>query len=515
MMKTMRPSLFLFLSFPWLLAAALAADATGKGADSAVTFSKDIAPIIFNNCTACHRPGEAAPFPFTNYTEVKKRGRLIAAVTKDRYMPPWHAEPADVEYRDERRLSDEQIARVQAWVEQSMPEGDPKDLPALPRFSEGWQLGEPDLVLEMEEPYQVPADGRDIYHSFAIPTDLPEDKWIRAIEYRPRARGSSHHAFFIIDTSGQALAADRAHAGPGFDGLSMFVQFADWGAKDFFRTGTAGGGNNLGTWVLGSSPRVLPDGLGYELPKGSTFVVHAHFHPSGKPEVEQASIGIHFTEEPPTRTLTGIHAPSAMGRYARINIPAGDPDYTVEASFTIPIDIDVYGAGGHTHYLGKQLKMTAVLPDGQSKTLLRIDRWDFNWQDRYFFREPLPLPAGTRLDVVIKYDNSAQNPFNPYDPPRRVRWGLSSEEEMAGMSIEVVPRREKDLPLLEAAKTEALRSRDAVVRSSIEKRKSMSTVMKRYDKDGDGKLSDEERKALFDALSKRSKKTPKPEQNDN
>ncbi|MDA1311792.1 MAG: cytochrome c, partial [Acidobacteria bacterium] len=177
---------------------------------SKLTFNKDIAPIIFDNCASCHRPGEAAPFPLTNYLEVKERGRLIATVTDSRYMPPWHAAPADVEYRDERRLSDEQITRIQSWVGQSMPEGDPRDLPALPDFPQGWQLGEPDLILEMPEPFEVPADGPDIYRTFAIPVDIPEDKWVRAAEFHPRARRSSHHAFFVIDPSGQAMAAERA-----------------------------------------------------------------------------------------------------------------------------------------------------------------------------------------------------------------------------------------------------------------------------------------------------------------
>ena len=192
-----RSGFTLCLAFIVLARAATAADSGGAGEDSELTFNKDIAPIIFENCVSCYRPGEVAPFPLTNYSEVKKRGRLIAAVTESRYMPPWHAAPADVEYRDERRLSDAQIARIQSWGRQSTLEGDSKDFPPLPDFAQGWQLGEPDLLLE------VPADGSDIYRGFAIPANLPEDKWIRAIEYKPQASRSSYHAVLSSTQAGR------------------------------------------------------------------------------------------------------------------------------------------------------------------------------------------------------------------------------------------------------------------------------------------------------------------------
>ncbi|MDA1313708.1 MAG: cytochrome c [Acidobacteria bacterium] len=505
----MRSYISICLIVPWLVAAA-------SGAKPAVTFNEDIAPIIFNNCVSCHRAGEGAPFPLTSYEEVKKRGPFVAAVTESRLMPPWHAARTEVAYRDERRLSDEQIGRIREWVQQSMPEGDPKDLPPLPKFPAEWRLGKPDLVLQMPEPYHVPADGPDIYRSFAIPVDLPEDKWISAIEYRPQARGSSHHSFFVIDTTGQALAAQKAESRSGFEGLATFYQFQDWGSKELFQSGSAGGGNSFGGWAVGGSPRVLPQGLAYKLPKNCTFVIQAHYHPSGKPEIDQAQVGLYFADKPPERTLVGMLMPRAFGRYAGINIQPGDSEYTLTDTFTTPVDIEVFSVGAHAHYLAKDLKMTALLPGGASKTLLWIDRWDFNWQDRYVFRDPVLLAAGTRLDVRITYDNSAENPANPHDPPRRVRWGVRSEDEMGGMSVAVAARREEDLPLLQEARAAAQNALRIRTRSSLDKGTAAGGLLERYDKDGDGTLSPEERKALFrDLLEKRRQKTAQPSPKDN
>jgi hypothetical protein len=392
----------------------------------------------------------------TNYQEAKKRGQLIAMVTESRSMPPWHAAEGAAKFRGERRLSGEQIATLREWVKAGMPQGRPEDLPEAPEHAEGWQLGEPDLIIEFPEGFEIPADGPDLYRGFAIPLGLGEDKWVRAVEFRPQARGSSHHALFFWDGTGSAVEADEEDTKPGFGGMSE-LSSALRGRRGRGDDGQAGGGG-LGGWAVGGAPQGLPDGLARLLPAGADLVVQMHFHPSGKVETEKARLGLYFADKAPEKTLTGVQVPPVFGRLAGIDIPAGEKDYVVRDSFTTPIDLHVYGAGGHAHYLCTQMKMTATLPTGETKTLLWIDRWDFAWQERYYFEEPMRLPAGAKLDVELHYDNSAMNPANPHDPPVRVAWGRGSEDEMGAMSIEATAADEADLPKLREAQREQVRA---------------------------------------------------------
>jgi hypothetical protein len=429
--------------------------ASGLGtAQKQITFTENVAPIILSVCAACHRPGEAAPFSLLTYDDVRKRGKLIASVTASRYMPPWHANSDMGSFRDDRRLTDAQIKTIQDWVQAGMPEGDPKKMPAPPKFTPGWQLGTPDLVVRMEEPFDVPASGPDIFRSFAIRLNLKEDKWVKAIEFRPSSK-SSHHALFFLDETGQAVQMDAADPKPGFTGMR------------FLRTGvngTRGGGvrrrlgqrqgnavteraaAGLGGWAVGGSPRELPEGLARRLPNDADLVLQMHFHPTGKAEREQPTLGIYFANSPPQRTLTALQLPVIFGAFAGIDIPAGSKRYVIKDSFTLPIDVDVIGAGAHAHYLANDMRMTATMPDGSRKDLMNIPDWNFNWQERYYFREPVRLSKGTRLDVEIAYDNSTDNPNNPSSPPKRVTFGEQSTDEMGSMSLEIAPVRERDLP---------------------------------------------------------------------
>lgn len=478
----------------------LAKAADGKSTEAAPNFSADIAPIIFQNCVSCHRDGQGAPFALTSYQEVRKRSRLIAEVTKSRYMPPWHAASGDVPIRGDRRLSEEDIATLQAWADGGMKEGNAEDLPPRPESSDGWQAGEPDLVLEMAEPFEVPADGPDIYRNFVIPTDFGEDKWLTVLEFRPRARQSSHHANFVADTTGQAVAADLRDSRPGFEGMSFFVEFQDTMAIDLSKSGAVGGGSNIGIWATGAPPFRLPPGFALKLPRGAAIVIQMHFHPSGKPEREQALIGLQFASEPPVRPITGIQIPPLFGRYAGIDIPSGEKRYVLKDSFTTPIDLDAYGAAGHAHYLAKEMKLTAAFPSGETKTLLWIDRWDFAWQNLYDFASPVRIPAGTRLDAEIVYDNSADNPSNPHDPPRNVRWGAGSESEMGSLSLRVSPVHSGELARLDEALTAFLRRRPRKLNSGATRERIEHLLLERYDKDGDGELDEAERKAWVEEL---------------
>jgi hypothetical protein len=408
-----------------------------------VTFSEDVAPIVYNNCVTCHRPGEAAPFSLISYEDVKKRGALISTVTKSRYMPPWHAAHDYGEFKDERRLTDEQIATIASWVQQGMPEGDPAKMPRLPQFTEGWHLGKPDLILEMPAGFDVPASGADVFRNFTIPVNITEDKWVRAVEFRPSARKAAHHALFAYIPAGSTSRLDGADGKPGFGGMG--------------NVGVNGQGSSgsLGGWAVGGIPVFLPDGLALPLPKGSDFLLQMHFHPTGKPEMEKSVIGIYFADKQPDRRLLAIGLPAVFGFGAGIDIPPGEKNYTIQGSFTLPVDVRVFSAAAHAHYLAKEMKTAATLPDGSAKPLIWIQDWDFNWQEVYGYKEPFLLPKGTRIDTTIRYDNSADNPRNPSNPPKRAQFGEQSFDEMGTVGLMVAAvRKEDEAPLQRALSQE-------------------------------------------------------------
>lgn len=465
------------------------------GPAGAVTFTEDVAPIVFNNCTACHRPGEAAPFSFTNYEQVRKRARMIAEVTADRYMPPWHAEKADVRYHGERRLSAEQIETLSKWAEAGAPEGDPEKLPALPEFQQGWQLGQPDLVVEMTEVFEVPASGPDIYRNFVVPLNLDEDKWVKAIEFRPGAPSVVHHSLFYYDTSGEARRLDADSSKPGFAKMGRFARE-----------------NILGGWAVGGIPKPLPDGLAYALPKGADLILASHFHPAGKVEYERSKVGIYFADKPPVKAFVGIQLPPQFGATSNVDIPAGEKSYVKRDQFELPVATRAFGVSAHAHYLGKTMRMNAVLPNGERKVLLRIDEWDFDWQEEYMFDGYVDLPAGTRIESEVVWDNSADNPHNPNDPPKRVRWGRESGDEMGSITLLVVAEEERQFRSLSERYRGHVRrvSREGLQAMRESAEEEFGSIPKailerhraRFDKDGDGKLTGDERKAALAAWRK-------------
>ena len=446
-----------------------AAAPTRVAAKEDVTFADHVAPIIFNSCTSCHRPGEAAPFPLTSYQEVKARGRLIATMTASGRMPPWKAAPGDYEFKNTRRLTDAEKDTLERWVAAGMPEGDRGRTPALPKFTAGWQLGQPDLVVKMAEPFSVPADGPDIYRNFVVPLNVSEDRWVRAVDFRPSARTVVHHSLFFLDSTGAARARDAQDPQPGFDGsmglggrgllpaarrntqdgaptASPAANFLAVGAQTLERLGSG-----LGGWALGGMARELPDGLAFFVPKGSDLILSTHFHPSGKVEHEVSTVGLYFADKPPSHPFTALQLPPVFGVLEGLDIPPGDSQYTLHDSFVLPVDVKAFAAGAHAHYLAKDMKMTATLPSGESRTILWINDWDFSWQDTYTFKDYVLLPKGTRLDVTIRYDNSADNPRNPSHPPKRVLWGEESFDEMGSMGIQLIAANDADLPAFRAA----------------------------------------------------------------
>jgi hypothetical protein len=374
------------------------------------TFCRDIAPIMFNNCVSCHRAGEVGPFPLTSYADVKKRAKTIVAVTEKRFMPPWKAEPGFGDFHDVRLLAPDEISLIRKWYDGGAVEGDTAELPAMPKFTQGWSLGEPDLVLEPRDSYTLGAEGKDVYQCFVIPTPSKETRYVAALEVRPGNRSVVHHVIAYLDTTGAARKLDAADPAPGY---------TSFGGVGFLPSGSLGG------WAPGNFPRLLPDGIGVLLPAGADVVLQVHYHRTGKEETDRTKIGIHFAKSTVDKRLRIL--PVA---YRAINIPAGESNYTTSASLPIPAGIHVWQVMPHMHLLGKEMKVTASMPNGSIKPMVHIPDWDFNWQGTYRFKEALELPPGSRIDMTARFDNSAANPRNPSNPPRVVRRGEKTDDEM-------------------------------------------------------------------------------------
>jgi len=402
----------------WFQAAALWLAATpmpaGVVRPHTVTFAHDVAPILYQHCAVCHHHGEVAPFPLLTYEDAAKRAKLIATVTASRYMPPWQPAPGYGHFQGERRLSTAQIATLRRWADEGAPEGDPAQLAPPPHYPEGWQLGPPDLTVRMPKPFSIAADGPDQYMCFSIPLNLTETKYVRAMEFRPQARSVVHHALFLLDA---------AHIGRQLGGT-----YPCFGTPGFLPSGALGG------WTPGMQPARMPDGLQLILRKGSDLVMQVHYHPTGKPETDQSELGLYFTAKPPTQWVADI----PLGSH-HIDIPAGDRAYKVYDHFETPVDIDAVGIIPHAHYICKDMRGWAILPNGRKQWLIWIRDWNFDWQEQYRYATPVKLPAGTDLEMEFTYDNSADNPRNPNHPPQRVVWGPSTTDEMAGLHVQVVP----------------------------------------------------------------------------
>ena len=394
------------------------------------TWSGDVAAILFEHCVRCHRPGEAAPFPLLTAQDAADHADQIAQVTASRYMPPWLALPADPPFLGERRLTDEQIETLARWAEAEAPPGDPAAAPPPPSFTAGWQLGEPDLVLTMAEPFVLPADGVDVYRNFVLPVPVTTVKHVRGVEVRPGNARVVHHAAVRLDTGDSSRRLDARDPLPGFEEME---------------TGEAASpdGHFIG-WTPGRTPLPLPDGMSWRLPPESDVVLQLHLLPSGKEESVQSSVGLYFSDEP------AIDVPVLLRLGSKaIDIPAGEREYAVEDRYVLPVDVDLHAIAPHAHFLGRSVSCAATLPDGSIRSLLEIPHWDFSWQDEFRCSSPVPLPQGTTLRIRWTFDNSDGNPRNPRDPPERARYGPSSLAEMCDVWFQVVPRRRADLSLLQ------------------------------------------------------------------
>lgn len=375
-----------------------------------VTFCRDIAPIIQTNCASCHRPGEAAPFSVLTYEEVAAHAQQIAEVTESRFMPPWKPEPGFGRFLDERWLTQYEIDMLRAWAKSGMPEGDPAELPPPVKFTTGWRLGEPDAVLEMGETFEIGATGPDVRQYFIIPTQLSENRLISALDFRPGAPQVVHHASFYLDSSGQGRRLDARDPEPGYRGF---------GGPGFLTGGT------LRSWLPGMTPRQLPNGMGRLVPRGSDLVLEVHYQRTGKVEHDRSKVGLYFASRSARQMVEEIQLTDKL-----LEIPAGAKRHRVHVTYKLPAEVVLLDVAPHMHVLGKEVKATAVRPDGTVEPLIWIKDWDFDWQSQYAFAKPIRLPKGTRLNVDAWYDNSTSNPLNPNSPPKTVYWGEDSTDEM-------------------------------------------------------------------------------------
>ncbi|MGE4053310.1 MAG: tetratricopeptide repeat protein [Vicinamibacterales bacterium] len=399
--------------------------------DRPLTFNRDIAPIVFENCVPCHRAGEAAPFTLTSYQDVRQRARTIVDVTGRRYMPPWLPVEGHGEFAGERRLTDEQIAMISSWVEQGAVEGDAADLPPLPALPEGWRLGQPDLVVTLPSPYTLQADGADVWRNFVMPVDVDSGRYVRTVEIRPGSARFVHHALLGVDETTSSRRRDSQDREPGFEGMDM----GDAGAPN---------GHLLG-WTPGMAPFPGIEGKPWRLEPGTDLVLQAHLLPSGKPEEVSPAIGVYYSDTPPSGPSLAL---IRLDADHLLDIPAGDAAFEVTDEFKLPVDLDIYAVYPHAHYLATAVEGAVTLPDGSERSLIRIDNWDFKWQDVYRLAQPISLPRGSTIRMRWVFDNSANNPRNPNSPPQRVVAGPRSSDEMAHLQLQVLPRSTDDAILL-------------------------------------------------------------------
>lgn len=398
-------------------------------ASGQVTFTKDVAPVIFSKCAQCHRPDGSAPFSLLTFQAARPHATQMARLTKSRAMPPWKADAAHNTFIGLDPLSEREIEIFQQWLAQGGREGDPRDLPPLPKPTGGWQLGTPDLIVTLPQPYLLADDGPDISRVFVLPLPVDRLRYVRGIEFRPK-NPRVHHANIRIDPTPASRQLDEQDPAPGYDGIIV-------------RSAVYPDGHFLG-WTPGQAAPLLPKGLAWTLAPHSDLVVQIHLVPSGKPESIQPSIGLYFTDDPPEQTPVMLRLSNQD-----IDIPAGQSRYMVGDSFVLPTDVEVLAVQPHAHYLAREVTGIATLPDGTNRTLISIADWDLRWQHIYRYQTAIPLPKGTTVTMRYRYDNSAENPRNPAVPPARVPWGQQSREEMGDFWLQVVAKNPRDREMLD------------------------------------------------------------------
>lgn len=379
---------------------------------AAVNYAEHVKTIVDNHCVECHRPGETAPFSLVGYDNARKWSKMIAWSTENRIMPPWLAVEGIGEFHDENRLTPVQIETLKNWDAAGAPRGDAKKEPKTPEFPVGWALGEPDMLLQMPTEFNLGAEGQDEYWNFVIDPKLTEEVYVKALDVRPGNRAVVHHVIAFLDETDKSAKQLQK---PGS---------RDGGYLTFGGVGFAPDGS-LGGWAPGVKARRLPQGASFKLKPGTKIVLQVHYHKSGKPETDQTKVALYFDKEKPSHPVEIAWIANPL-----INIPPNNAAAKFRWAYPIRSDVRLYSLMPHMHLLGKEMKATLIHPDETEEPLIYVDKWDFNWQLIYQLKEPKLIKAGSKILVEAVFDNSADNPNNPNDPPKTVRWGEATTDEM-------------------------------------------------------------------------------------
>ena len=379
------------------------------------TFTKDVAPILYKNCVSCHRTGEIAPMPLLTYEQARPWAKSIREKVSQGQMPPWHATQPVGTFSNDRRLSDQEQSVLVHGSEAGAPQGDPKDMPAQPKFTEGWEIGQPDVVVGMAKPYNVKASGTIAYQYFTVQTNFTEDKWVQAIEVRPGTRSVVHHVLVFV----RQTPKDRAQETDAF--LPVLPKMPNSGPESHLDFGP---GTLIATTAPGTNAMVFEPGQAMKVPKNAVLVFQVHYTANGKEATDQSSVGMVFAKEPPKQEIHNTAFVNVL-----FTLPAGVKDQAVDSAIEFTEDVHITALFPHTHLRGKSWEYRLIYPDGRSVEVLSVPKYDFNWQTYYVFATPLAIPKGSRLEATAHYDNSANNPSNP-DPKVDVHWGDQTWQEM-------------------------------------------------------------------------------------
>ncbi len=396
-----------------------------EATEPAPTWSRQIAPLLYKNCTTCHHPGGAGPFSLLTYNDARRWSAQILTVTQSRYMPPWLPEPGYGDFADNRRLSDHDLAEIKRWVSANMPEGIAAEAPPAPEYNSEWQLGPPDLVLTAPQSYTAPADGQDLFRNFIYPVHLARTRYVRAVEILPGNARIVHHANILIDRTAELRRSHPNDWRAGIPGMELEIGSGDRFDPD----------SHFLFWKPDTPAIVEPPGMPWRIDPGNDLILNTHLKPTGRLETVQPRIGLYFTDSPPSRAPMLLQ----LEHDAALNIPAGDSHLVVEDELRLPVTVYALGIYPHAHYLGKQLEAWSIAPDGKRTPLILIKDWDIDRQSVYSYRKPLLLPAGSVLHMRYVYDNSSANPRNPANPPVRVHNGNRSTDEMGHLWLQVLP----------------------------------------------------------------------------
>ena len=422
--------------------ALLVVPCTALMAANDVTFSQDVAPILYHRCVTCHHTNDIAPMPLLTYEDARPWAKAIREAVLSRQMPPWHADPHYGQFSNDRRLTETEIETIKAWVDGGAKPGDLTDLPPAPQFTDGWRIGKPDAVIPIPKTYVVKANSVDAYLYFTVPTNFKEDTWVTAVELKPENRRVVHHAHVFLQEPPKPKAAGEAdgeeskkdnftiedgqvhHINPAMPVLDDGCSSADggnWPGKHPNENQTM-----LGSYLPGKDPDIFPEGYARLIPAGSSlgFQIHYNSHSIKADETDRTSVGLVFAKEPPKQRLRRVDISNYLFR-----IPAADPDHEVTACYVFPKDAELMSYTAHMHLRGKDMKFEAVHPDGRRETLFSVPKYDFNWQTEYLLQQHVIIEKGTKIIITAHFDNSPNNKYNP-DPSKAIRWGEPSTEEM-------------------------------------------------------------------------------------